>query len=134
MVVGALARGPSIFLNTVRIVASAGTIYAAFPGVMLLAAVYGYVVAGQRVRRWALALCLATLLAAVLFTIRFAIPRTAFFAYPAIYLLAAAGLSPHGTGNRELALPRRAFSSRRHDRSGTAGYSEPCSTRRLWGV
>ena len=60
---------------------------------MLLAAVYGYVVAGQRVRRWALALCLATLLAAVLFTIRFAIPRTAFFAYPAIYLLAAAGLT-----------------------------------------
>ena len=81
------------FLNTLRLVASAGTSYAAFPGVMLLAAAYGYLVAGQRVRRWALALCLATLFAALLFTIRFAIPRTAFFAYPAIYLLAAAGLA-----------------------------------------
>ena len=89
----ALLHGLRDFLKTLRMIASAGTIYAAFPGVMLLAAVYGYVVAGQRVRRWALALCLATLLAAVLFTIRFAIPRTAFFAYPAIYLLAAAGLA-----------------------------------------
>ena len=89
----ALLHGPSTFLNTVRIVASAGTIYAAFPGVLLLAATYGYLVAGQRVRQWALALCLTTLLAALLFTIRFAIPRTAFFAYPAIYLLAAAGLA-----------------------------------------
>lgn len=89
----ALLRGPSVFLNTMRLVASAGTIYAAFPGAMLLAAVYGYVVAGPRVRRWTLALCLATLLAALLFTVRFAIPRTAFFAYPAIYLLAAAGLT-----------------------------------------
>ncbi len=89
----ALLLGATDFLKTVRLVASAGTIYAAFPGVMLLAAAYGHLVAGQRVRRWALALCLATLLAALLFTIRFAIPRTAFFAYPAIYLLAAAGLT-----------------------------------------
>ena len=88
-----LLRGLSAFLNLVRVVASAGTIYAAFPGVILPAAAYGYLVAGQGVRRWTLALCLATLLAAVLFTIRFAIPRTAFFAFPAIYLLAAAGLA-----------------------------------------
>ena len=89
----ALLRGPHAFLNTMRHVASAGTIYAAYPGAMLLVAAYGYLVAGPRVRRWALALCLATLLAALLFTIRFAIPRTAFFAFPAIYLLAAAGLA-----------------------------------------
>lgn len=89
----AFLRGSSAFLNTLRSVLSAGTIYAAFPGAMLLAAAYGYVVAGKRVRRWVLALCLATLLASLLFTIRFAIPRTAFFAYPAIYLLAAAGLT-----------------------------------------
>ena len=89
----ALLRGPSDFLNTLRLVASAGTIYAAFPGAMLLVAACGYVVAGPRVRRWALALCLATFLASVIFTIRFAIPRTAFFAYPAIYLLAAASLN-----------------------------------------
>ena len=89
----AILHGLRDFLRTVRLVASAGTIYAAFPGVMVLAAAYGYVVAGQRVRRWTLALCLATLLAAVLFTVLFAIPRTAFFAYPAIYLLAAAGVA-----------------------------------------
>ena len=89
----ALLRGSRAFLNTMRHVASAGTIYAAFPGVMLLAAAYGYIVAGPRVRRWALALCLATFLASVVFTIRFTIPRTAFFAYPAIYLLAAASLN-----------------------------------------
>ncbi len=88
----ALSHGLSVFLNTLRTVPSAGTIYAAFPGAMLLVAAYGYVVAGPRVRRWALALCLATFLASVVFTITFAIPRTAFFAYPAIYLLAAAGL------------------------------------------
>ena len=89
----ALLSGWHDFLNTLRLVESAGTIYAAFPGAILLAAAYGYVVAGPRVRRWALALCLATLLASLLFTIRYAIPRTAFFAYPAIYLLAAAGLT-----------------------------------------
>ena len=89
----ALLRGLRDFLNTLRTVPSSGTIHAAFPGVLLLAAAYGYLVAGQRVRRWALALCLATLVSALLFTIRFAIPRTAFFAYPAIYLLAAAGLA-----------------------------------------
>ena len=89
----ALLNGPSAFLNTLRIVPSAGNIYAAFPGVMMLAAAYGYLVAGQRVRRWALALCLAILIPSLLFTILFAIPRTAFFAYPAIYLLAAAGLT-----------------------------------------
>ena len=64
-----------------------------FRGAMLLAAVYGYFISGQCVRRWALALCLATLVSALLFTILFAIPRTAFFAYPAIYLLAAASLN-----------------------------------------
>lgn len=89
----AFLHGPSAFLNTLRTVPSAGTTYAAFPGAMLLAAACGYVVAGPRVRRWALALCLATLVSALLFTIRFAIPRTAFFAYPAIYLLAAASLN-----------------------------------------
>ena len=89
----ALSHGLSVFLNTLRTVPSAGTIYAAFPGAMLLAAACGYVVAGPRVRRWALALCLATFLASVVFTIRFTIPRTAFFAYPAIYLLAAASLN-----------------------------------------
>ena len=89
----ALLRGPRAFLNVMRLVASAGTIYSAFPGVMLLAAACGYVVAGPRVRRWALALCLATLLGSVVFTIIFTIPRTAFFAYPAIYLLAAASLN-----------------------------------------
>ncbi len=88
-----LLLGLDEFLKTLRGVASAGVIYAASPGAMLLAAAYGYVVAGPRVRRWALALCLATLLASLLFTIRYAIPRTAFFAYPAIYLLAAAGLT-----------------------------------------
>ncbi len=89
----ALLHGPSVFLDTLRTVAGAGTIYAAFPGAMLLAAACGYVVAGPRVRRWTLALCLATFLASVVFAIIFAIPRTAFFAYPAIYLLAAASLS-----------------------------------------
>ena len=89
----ALLRGPRVFLNTMRLVASAGTIYAAFPGVMLLVAACGYVVARPRVRRWALALCLAAFLASVVFTIRFPIPRTAFFAYPAIYLLVAASLN-----------------------------------------
>ena len=89
----AFSLGLHDFLGRIRTVATAGTIYAAFPGGMLLAAAYGYVVAGKRVRRWALALCLATLLASAVFTIVFAIPRTAFFAYPAIYLLAAAGLN-----------------------------------------
>ena len=88
----ALSRGPSALLNTIRIVASAGTTYAAFPGVMLVVAAYGYLVGGQGIRRWALTLCLATLIAALFFTIRYAIPRTPFFAYPAIYLLAAAGI------------------------------------------
>ena len=88
-----LLLGVRDFLRTVRVVPSAGTIYAAFPGVTLLAAAYGYVVAEKRVRQWTLALCLVTLLPAVLFTILFAIPRTAFFAFPAIYLLAAAGVA-----------------------------------------
>ena len=103
----ALLSGWHDLLNTLRIVASAGTIYAAFPGAMLLAAAYGYVVADPRVRRWALALCLATLLAALLFTIRFAIPRTAFFAYPAIYLLAAAGLTHAAQAMGRWRLTRR---------------------------
>ena len=89
----ALLHGLRDFLKTLRTIASAGTIYAAFPGVMLLAAAYGYSLpdsgfAGGRSRY-----VLPHSLAAVLFTIRFAIPRTAFFAYPAIYLLAAAGLT-----------------------------------------
>ena len=102
----ALLHGLRDFLRTVRLVASAGTIYAAFPGVLLLAAAYGYLVAGQRVRRWALALCLATLVSALLFTIRFAIPRTAFFAYPAIYLLAAAGLAHVAQVTRQVCTTR----------------------------
>ncbi len=89
----ALLRGPSVFLNTIRLVASAGNTYGAFPGVMLLAAVYGYIVSRQPIRHWSLALGLATLVSALLFTIRFPIPRAAFFAYPVIYLLAAAGLT-----------------------------------------
>ena len=89
----ALLHGLRDFLKTLRTVASAGNTYAAFPGTMLLAAAYGYIVSGQRVRYWSLALCLATLVSALLFTILFPIPRTAFFAYPAIYLLAAAGLA-----------------------------------------
>ena len=88
----ALLHGLRDFLRTVRLVASAGTLYAAFPGVLLLAAAYGYLVAGQRIRHWARSLCLAMLIPSLLFTILFEIPRTAFFAYPAIYLLAAAGL------------------------------------------
>ena len=87
-----LSLGVRDFLQTVRLIPSAGTIYAAFPGLMLLAAAYGYVVAEKRARQWTLALCLVTLLPAVLFTILFAIPRTAFFAFPAIYLLASSGL------------------------------------------
>ena len=88
----ALLHGLRDFLRTVRLVASAGTLYAAFPGVLLLAAMYGYLVGGQRIRHWARSLCLAMLIPSLLFTILFEIPRTAFFAYPAIYLLAAAGL------------------------------------------
>ena len=89
----ALLRGPSAFLNQMRLVASAGTIYAAFPGAMLLAAAFGYLAAGPPVRHWALAVCLAMLMSALIFAIRFAIPRAAFFAYPAVYILAAAGLA-----------------------------------------
>ncbi len=89
----ALLQGLDGFLGEVRLVASAGTIYAAFPGLMLLAAVYGYIVAGERIRHWTCSVYLATLIPSLLFTIIFEIPRTAFLAYPAIYLLAAAGLA-----------------------------------------
>ena len=86
----ALLQGLHGFLGKVRLVASAGTIYAAFPGVILLAAVYGYIVAGRRIRHWTRSVYLATFIPSLLFTIIFEIPRTAFLAYPAIYLLAAA--------------------------------------------
>ena len=86
------SHGLHDFLKGLRTVASAGNTYGAFPGVMLLAAAFGYVVSGRRVRRWSLALCLATLASALFLTVLFPIPRLAFFAYPAIYLLATAGL------------------------------------------
>ena len=89
----ALLLGAHGFLGEARLVASAGIFYAAFPAAMLPVAAYGYFVAGQRVRRWTLALCLPILLAALLFAIRHPIPRAAFFAYPAIYLLVAAGVT-----------------------------------------
>ena len=89
----ALLQGPDGLFEAIRLVASAGTIYAAFPGLMLLAAAYGYIVAGERIRHWTCSVYLATLIPSLLFTIIFEIPRTAFLAYPAIYLLAAAGLA-----------------------------------------
>ena len=89
----ALSRGMIVLLDTLRFVAIAGTIYAAFPGLLLLAGAFGYMSTRHLVRQWALALCLATLTSSLLFTHLHAIPRTAFFAYPAIYLLAAAGLA-----------------------------------------
>ena len=102
----ALLNGLSAFLNTLRLVASAGTLYAAFPGVLLLAAAYGYLVGGQRIRHWARSLCLAMLIPSLLFTILFEIPRTAFFAYPAIYLLAAAGLAHVAQVTRQVCTTR----------------------------
>ena len=90
----ALSRGMIVLLDdTLRFVAIAGTVYAAFPGLLLLAGAFGYMSTRHLVRQWALALCLATLTSSLLFTHLYAIPRTAFFAYPAIYLLAAAGLA-----------------------------------------
>ena len=85
--------GTTALLNVLRFVAIAGTIYAAFPGLLLLASMLGYVLTSQSVRQWALSLCLAALMSSLLFTLLYAVPRTAFFAYPAIYLLAAAGLA-----------------------------------------
>ena len=103
----ALLPGLRHFLHILGTAPSAGTIYAAFPGLMLLAAAYGYVVAEERVRQWTLALCLITLLPAMLFTILFAIPRTAFFAYPAIYLLAAVGVTQLAQATASWRLPGR---------------------------
>ena len=88
-----LSLGPTHeFMNWLRTIPTAGIIYGAFPGAMLLAATVSYPMMHAHARHKILALCLVTLFAAAIFGIRFALPRTAFFAYPAIYLLAAAGL------------------------------------------
>ena len=102
----ALSRGTTVLLGTLRFVAVAGTVYAAFPGLLLLAGAFGYVSTSQPVRQWAHALCLATLTSSLLFTHLYAIPRTAFFAYPAIYLLAAAGLAHLAQSIRQVCTTR----------------------------
>ena len=94
-----LSLGPTHdFTNWLRTIPTAGVVYGAFPGVVLLAAVVSYPMVSAYARHRIVALCLVTLLAATIFSIKFALPRTAFFAYPAIYLLAAAGLHRIGRG------------------------------------
>ena len=92
-----LQRSPAHIVYRLRFSPIAGTVYGAFPGALLLAAALGYRVVTPSVRRWSLALGIAAIGAAFLFTAKFALPRSAYFAYPAVYLLAAAGLSAVAT-------------------------------------
>ncbi len=55
-------------------------------------AAFGLAVSTRDARRWGLAVMLATALPAVAFTTRFNLPRVAYFMYPALYPLAAAGI------------------------------------------
>jgi hypothetical protein len=69
-----------------------GLLVGAFYYPWWLLAVCGLAVSTAEARRWALAVMLAAALPAVAFTTRFNLPRVAYFMYPALYPLAAAGI------------------------------------------
>ena len=60
-----------------------------------------------RSRVWALAVLVAATLPAIAFTTRFQLPRLAYFAYPAVYLLAAAGVAALASWLGGRSRPRR---------------------------
>ena len=69
-----------------------GLVVAAFYYPLLVLAMLGFAVSTPDGRRWAMAVLVAGALPAVAFTTRFTLPRVAYFMYPAIYVLAAAGI------------------------------------------
>jgi hypothetical protein len=90
---GELRRGPAAVLDQLHGGSLRGIVVGAFPYPFLALAGLGLVVSPRESRRWALALLVATALPAIAFTTRFQLPRLAYFAYPAVYLLAAAGVA-----------------------------------------
>ena len=87
-----------------------GSSVGAFPYPFWLLAGLGLLVSPRRARIWALAVFVAAVLPAIAFSTRFHLPRLAYFAYPALYLLAGAGIAAcgawigGGSRSRRLAL------------------------------
>ncbi len=87
-----LHAGPYEIIGQLRAGSVRGISVAAFYYPLWVLAVLGLVVSGRDARRWALAVLVAGILPAIAFSTRFHLPRLAYFMYPAVYLLAAAGM------------------------------------------
>ena len=106
--VGVLQQGTGATLLQLHSGSLRGIVVGAFPYPFWLLAGLGLLVSPRRARIWALAVFVAAVLPAIAFSTRFHLPRLAYFAYPALYLLAGAGIAACGAwiggGNRSRRL------------------------------
>jgi hypothetical protein len=86
-------QGAGAILDQFHNASPRGILGAAFYYPWWLLAAIGLVASPAEGRRWALAVAVAAVVPAIAFAPRFALPRIAYFAYPAVYLLAAAGIA-----------------------------------------
>jgi hypothetical protein len=91
-------RGPAAVLDQLHTGSLRGIFVGAFPYPFWILAAIGLATSSREARGWALALFVAAALPAIAFSTRFQLPRLAYFAYPAVYLLAAAGLAALAAG------------------------------------
>jgi hypothetical protein len=85
-------KSPAHLVSQLHTSSPRGLVVAAFYYPLLLLATIGFAVSTPDARRWAMAVLVAGALPAVAFTTRFTLPRVAYFMYPAMYVLAAAGI------------------------------------------
>jgi hypothetical protein len=103
-------QGPQGVVNQLRTGSLRGLFAGAFYYPWWILAVLGLLSSPRAARNWSLALFVAAAVPAIAFSTRFQLPRLAYFAFPAIYLLAAAGVATIATGlgggsrRRELAV------------------------------
>lgn len=95
--------GPYEVVGQLRAGSLRGLAVAAFYYPLWTFAALGLLASGRDARRWTLAVLIAGALPAIAFSTRFHLPRLAYFMYPAVYLLTAAGM----TAVAELLLRRR---------------------------
>ncbi|HVG96735.1 MAG TPA: hypothetical protein VNK05_07545 [Chloroflexota bacterium] len=101
------ARGPEALLGQLHGGSLRGLFAGAFPYLYWVLALLGLLRSPARSRVWALAILVAATLPAIAFTTRFQLPRLAYFAYPAVYLLAAAGVAALASWLGGRSRPRR---------------------------
>ncbi|HEX2037225.1 MAG TPA: hypothetical protein VHS99_23860, partial [Chloroflexota bacterium] len=89
---GVAGQGPVAVLNQLHLASLRGILVGAFYYPWWLLAALGVATSPREARRWAVAVLLAAAVPAIAFSIRFQLPRLAYFMYPAVYLLAAQGI------------------------------------------